>query len=222
MKHLRQYIRKTILTEAMKMPADLTENMYVLIEENGAGDYFEVTINDANPAKSYPRSGILAELMVGKAEDHNGLNCDGAWVIIGSEAEQGYGPLVYDIAMEYVGNDGLMCDRTDVSFEAADVWDFYLSSRPDVKAVQLDFHEKPFLTPDNMKDDCDGQYTLARHVDRNMATGFDPADNPYHRHQWIDHWSTKKYVKQGTPIMDELRMRGAIYFDRDDTGHYYF
>ena len=134
-----------LLTEGMKMPADLTENMYVLIEKNRAGDYFEVTINDAE--KYWSSHGVIAELMVGKAEDHNGLNCDGAWVIMSSEAEQGYGPLVYDIAMEYVGDDGLMCDRTDVSFEAADVWDFYLSSRPDVKAVQLDFHEKPFLTP---------------------------------------------------------------------------
>lgn len=217
---LRQYIRKMLLTEAMKMPADLSDNMYVLIEKNRAGDYFEVTINDAE--QYWSSHGIIAELMVGKADDHNGLNCDGAWVIIGSEAEQGYGPLVYDIAMEYVGDDGLMCDRADVSFEAADVWDFYLSSRPDVKAVQLDFHEKPFLTPNNMKDDCDGQYTLARHVDRDLAVGLDPVGNSYHKRQWMDHWSTKKYVKQGTPIMDELKKRRAIYFDRDDTGHYYF
>lgn len=217
---LRQHIRKMLLTEAMKMPRHLSENMYVLIEKNRAGDYFEVTINDAE--QYWSSHGVIAELMVGKAEDHNGLNCDGAWVIISSEAEQGYGPLVYDIAMEYVGDDGLMCDRTDVSFEAADVWDFYLSSRPDVKAVQLDFHEKPFLTPNNMKDDCDGEYTLARHVDRDLAVGLDPVGNSYHKRQWMKHWSTKKYVKQGTPIMDELRMRGAIYFDRDDTGHYYF
>jgi len=214
---LRQYIRKMLLTEAMKMPADLSDNMYVLIEDS-SNDYFEVTINDADAPLT--TSGIIAELMVSKGR-HPG-DCDGAWQIIGADAKDGYGPLAYDVAMEYVGHEGLMCDRLSVSEDAANVWDFYLNSRPDVKSIQLDSYKKPFLTPNDTSDDCTGDYTLARHTDRDIAVRFDPINNANHRNKWMDHWSTKKYVKQGTPIIDELKERRAIYFDRDDVGHYYF
>jgi hypothetical protein len=67
------------------------------------------------------------------------------WEVVNSVAKKGYGPLFYDIAMEYVvgrlGDLGITSDTsTMVSGEATRVWDFYLNNRPDV--------EKEFL-PDN-------------------------------------------------------------------------
>ena len=214
MKQLRQYIRGILLTEAMKMPSDLSASMYVLIEDTFDG-YLEITINDYS--KSYPHDGIVGELQVRKSS----LPCDGAWEIIGAFAEDGFGPMIYDIAMEYVGSEGLMCDRSSVTDEAAQVWDYYLNSRSDVRAVQLDHHKRPFVTPDDKSDDCDGYYTLARHTDRDLAVGFNP-NNSDHRNKWMAHWSTKKFVKtSGTPIIDELQELKLLYYDRDDVGQFY-
>ena len=214
MKRLRQYIRQLLLTEGMKMPSDLPESVYVLIEDSG-DDYFEITIND--PSRSWPDDGKIGELMVVKSK----LPCDGAWAIVGAFAEGGFGPMLYDIAMEYVGPEGLMCDRSSVSDEAARVWEYYLNNRPDVQAVQLDHHNKPFVTPDDTSDDCDGYYTLAKYTGENLAVEFDP-NNSDHRKKWMDHWSTKKFVKtSGTPIIDELKNLKALYYNQDDVGQFY-
>jgi len=212
MKELRQYIRQILLTEAMKMPSDLSDSMYVLIEDTFTG-YFEITINDY--AEAYPHDGVIAELQVKKSR----LPCDNAWEIIGAFAEGGFGPMVYDIAMEYVGSEGLMCDRSSVSDEAARVWDYYLSNRSDVRAVQLDNHRQPFVTPGDKSDDCDGYYTLAKHTLNDSS--FD-ADIPDHAEKWMSHWSTKKFVKtSGTLIIDELQELKLLYYDREDVGQFH-
>ena len=217
MKHLRQYIRQALLTEAMKTPSDLPDSAYVVIDDSGNNSYFEVVIEDPDtPIYDAFGADTLAGLQVSKAPSGY---CDGAWQIIGATAKDGYGPLAYDIAMEYVGNEGLMCDRSSVSEDAAKVWDFYLNSRPDVKAVQLDSVKKPFLTPKDASDDCTGEYTLARHTDRDIAVRFDPYGNEEHRKKWMDHWSTKKYVKTtGTPIIDELNDLNLLYYDYEEIG----
>ena len=217
MKHLRQYIGQKLLSEGMKMPSDLPDSAYVIIDDSGNDRYFEVIIEDPDtPIYDAFGADTLASLQVSKAPAGY---CDGAWQIIGAAAKDGYGPLAYDIAMEYVGNEGLMCDRTSVSEDAAKVWDFYLNSRPDVKAIQLDSFKKPFLTPDDASDDCHGEYTLARHTDRDIAVGFDPYGNAEHRNKWMTHWSTKKYVKtSGTPVIDELNELNVLYYDWEDIG----
>ena len=217
MKYLRQYIRQALLTEAMKMPSDLPDSAYVIIDDSGNDSYFEVVIEDPNtPILTAFGATTLAGLQVSKAPAGY---CDGAWQIIGATAKDGYGPLAYDIAMEYVGNEGLMCDRSSVSEDAAKVWDFYLNSRPDVKAVQLDSVKKPFLTPKDTSDDCSGEYTLARHTDRDLAVRFDPYGNDEHKKKWMEHWSTKKYVKTtGTPVIDELKELRLLYYDYEDIG----
>ena len=212
MKQLRHYIRQILLTEAMKMPSDLSDSMYVLIEDTFTG-YFEITINDY--AEAYPHDGVIAELQVKKSR----LPCDNAWEIIGAFAQSGFGPMIYDIAMEYVGSEGLMCDRSSVSEEAARVWEYYLNNRSDVRAVQLDNHRQPFVTPDDKSDDCDGYYTLAKYTLNDDS--FD-ANIPDHAEKWKKHWSTKKFVKtSGTPIIDELQELKLLYYDRDDIGQFH-
>ena len=208
---------RRLLLEGMKMPSDLPDSAYVIIDDIGNDRYFEVIIEDPDtPIYDAFGADTLASLQVSKAPSGY---CDGAWQIIGANAKDGYGPLAYDIAMEYVGNEGLMCDRTSVSEDAAEVWNFYLNSRPDVKAIQLDSFKKPFLTPKDASDDCTGEYTLSRHTDIDIDSGFDPYGNEAHRNNWINHWSTKKYVKiSGTPIIDELNDLNVLYYDWEDIG----
>ncbi len=142
MKQLRRYIRQILLTEGMKTVNDLPEDAYVWIMDKGSR--FHVIVD----TPSWSRKS--ASLSLRKAPH----GCSGAWEVVSANASEGWGPLVYDIAMEYVGNEGIMCDRSSVSPDAARVWDFYLNSRSDVKAVQLDYNREPFITPEDETDDC--------------------------------------------------------------------
>ena len=77
---------------------------------------------------------------------------------------KGWGPLLYDVAMEYATSkgSGLMSDRDMVSSEAKGVWDYYLNKRSDVEPHQLDIdydearrYDLAQRTPRNPKDDCE-------------------------------------------------------------------
>ena len=111
-----------------------------------------------------------------------------------SDAIEDMGPLAYDIAIEVTG--GLMSDRTEVSDEAERVWDYYMNNRSDVQSQQLDImpdYGVPQLTPRNKSDDCDQI----------------PAHSKYGE-DWHKSGLSKKFYKQGTPVMDELRRRGML------------
>ena len=58
-------------------------------------------------------------------------------------ADEGYGPLLYDIAMEMVyllGGVGLMPDRRSISYDAKNVWLKYFEERQDVEHRPLPEH----------------------------------------------------------------------------------
>lgn len=61
-------------------------------------------------------------------------------VVESSGATKGFGPLLYDIAMEEATKNGLslVSDRKRVSDDAFRVWEQYLKNRPDVEKVTLD------------------------------------------------------------------------------------
>ena len=88
--------------------------------------------------------------------------CNGSWVVSYALAEKGFGPLLYDVAIEITsgttslnkgGYKGLTPDRTNLSRDAFGVWRKYLELRPDVQKVQLDDTENT-LTPGD-EDNCD-------------------------------------------------------------------
>ena len=59
--------------------------------------------------------------------------------VTGSEVRGGYGPTLYDVAIEWatLNGLGLVADRSGVSAEAERVWQKYLTARPDVSAHRL-------------------------------------------------------------------------------------
>lgn len=64
----------------------------------------------------------------------------GTWEVKSSAADRGWGPFVYDLALEFVhyyDDDGLIADRHMVSKSAERVWSYYLKRRRDVKAEPL-------------------------------------------------------------------------------------
>jgi len=77
---------------------------------------------------------------------------------------KGWGPLLYDVAMEYatMKGGGLVADRVSVTDAARNMWDFYMKNRGDVEHKQLDIDDEGSerfdlaqLTPDDKSDDCD-------------------------------------------------------------------
>ena len=64
------------------------------------------------------------------------------WQISAVEADKGWGPLLYEICIEYISkkNGALMPDRDSVTIDAENVWKKYLE-RTDVNKIQMDFGE---------------------------------------------------------------------------------
>jgi len=134
---------------------------------------------------------------------------DEPWVIVTveSEAGAGWGPLLYDVAIEYasMNGGGLMSDRSTVSAAAVSVWDKY-AARGDVTGHQLDISHDPDLsndfersvtqiTPAYLDDDC----VQTRALEAGGAEG------------WMKSPLSKLYRKSGTPAMDALSAAGLLW-----------
>ena len=158
MKRLRQYIRQVLLTEAAKGVSDLPKDVYVVIENNWpmSNIYFatyneildEYISTDLDGDENWDTPVGFIEIR------HTEGKClDGAVVTL-SEAESGWGPFLYDIAMEWATlmGSGLMSDREVVSQDAQSVWDYYYYRRSDVTNKQLDNEVDSFKN--GTQDDC--------------------------------------------------------------------
>lgn len=129
--------------------------------------------------------------------------CLNAWEVSFSEATPGWGALLYEIALELAGSDGLMSDRFSVSPQAKSVWDQY-QSRADISKEQLDVKKdsvswkglKPpeQLTPDIEEDDCEQQSSVS-------FGG---------RSEWDKNSISKKYTKNNMEVINTLMAAGKI------------
>ena len=126
--------------------------------------------------------------------------CLNGFSIASAKTTRGWGPLLYEVALEWAsqgGRAGLMADRRGVSDYAVAVWDKYLA-RGDVDKKQLDidpagakqFHTQQ-LTPDIPEDDC-SQRSAAR---RGGSDG------------WQDTSVSKLYNKPNAEVMSALGAR---------------
>jgi len=200
---LREYIRE-LLKEGANDIADLeSHDLYVTIKQDpdeafGTQIYYSDSkgiSRDIDP--SAPIAGEIA-LTPSAAE---GMACDDAWQIEYAEATGGWGPLLYDIAMEFatLNGGGLTPDRVSVSSDAKAVWDYYLSNRGNVASHQLDKQPEeklltgPQLTPDIEVDDCK-QASAAKDTGRD---------------KWFESSLSKRYTKSPTTI-NALRAAGRL------------
>jgi hypothetical protein len=91
------------------------------------------------------------------------------YVHLTSPTRKGWGPLLYDVAIDYASLEGagIMSDRTSVSDSARGVWEKY-SKRSDVEKHQMDTHamgndsswKRHQITPNDSNDDCSQYITL--------------------------------------------------------------
>lgn len=189
MENWREY-----LNEGMKMPEDLGElgnNIGVLIEISSSGNRFRVLFVELRTPysiKKYREDLGFIDLYKSKETAVEYGECAGAWIIGLTEAKDGWGPMLYDLAIEMatlkrMGGGGVVPDRYTVSTPARKVWDYYLNNRDDVVPKQLDNKENP-QTPDEA-DDC-------------LQNSAGESEN------WSDSALSKAYIKPDNTIMRKL------------------
>ena len=165
MKLLREYIRELLKEAAMGMDALVANDAYITIDKEGLTDY-NVYYSDAkgNPKDSRIHD-AWGEVTIMRPDKGTGP-CGEALNVVYAGAASGWGPMLYDVAMELatqVGG-GLTPDRSSVSNDAQNVWSYYFNNRGDVESQQLDLTDKEVayytdlnlkkLTPDVEEDDC--------------------------------------------------------------------
>ncbi len=155
------------LEEAMKTAADLPEDIVVVIDKDKSlarfpayQIYYARRGEEDRPLKrgdmermerdsAEGRDSIFGVVKIGKhigAGPHKDV-----YLVSSANTADGYGPLLYDVAMEVAGNDGLKPDVDNVSDEAAGVWKYYDSQRGDVEGSFLvdDEYEYEEVMPPN-------------------------------------------------------------------------
>ena len=178
--------------EGMKIPEDLPDDVYVGIKKDVNDVIFYYSYSDGEEIDPYAElQGMISispaggELTRGRKEGP----CDGAWVVMQAEASKGWGPLLYDVAIEWAtinGGQGLTPDRTSVSKPARAVWDFYLKKRSDVNNNQLDNLKNKLtrIKQDNCNQDAAGD-------------------------EWQSSSLSKRYTKE-PDVLQKLRAAGRL------------
>ena len=123
------------LNEAAMGMNDLPQDTVVVIDEskNSVTEIYYSSLSDMGNTDTKPFGRIIIEA------PYPSGSCDGAWNVVRADADSGWGPMLYDIAIEWSTQNanGLMSDRASVEPEAKKIWDFYLNNRKDVTAHQV-------------------------------------------------------------------------------------
>ena len=173
-------MKRILLEMPMIMPNELGGNLRILLNDLSEKS-FEVTIQEFN------ENGRLIDepgsLIAVKLKDNEKGCPDGTYEIIHSDAVSGYGPLMYDIAIEWssVVGEGIMSDRQSVSSDAQNVWMKYFNDRSDVIKIPL---------PATCEDPVAGTFRYGSPV---------PST-----------WSIHRYKKESMPVISQLNSLGKI------------
>jgi len=212
MKKLLTEWRKFVLTEGMKTAANLPQGSAIAIKSRGTNPMFVYTYggkplyDKPNPRfnPGVPEGAPWGEVLIGKLKPNSQGDCSDAYGVDHSDTASGWGPLLYDVAMEWASKNGsgLTSDRGSVSKDAYNVWNYYLRNRPDVEATQLDIRNSGYekITPDDESDDCEQAISVswARKTDSDPDPGWSAQPTAY------------LYRVSGTPTMDALEASGQL------------
>lgn len=148
---------KNIINEAAAGLNQLPKDCFIAIKpESMSIPTFQIYYSDARGNQYRVNNqylGFLSMVRGSALKPDPRLQAHKVWEVNQSYAVKGYGPLLYDIAMELankVENGGglLKADPEFSSDDAQNVWNYYNNSRADVAKIQLDSPENE-LTPDN-------------------------------------------------------------------------
>jgi hypothetical protein len=132
------------LDEAMKTAADLPEDVVVVVRREPDGSGFKIYYAERDKPNVSLKPGdldrmeagidIFGALHVGRGRNEP---YEDVYVVTSAKAKDGFGPLLYDVALEMAGTSGLKPDVLDVSDDAAAVWKYYDEGREDVESQML-------------------------------------------------------------------------------------
>lgn len=142
---LRSFLQENLLAEAMKTVDDLPENIYVVIEKMFNNQYINIYYSDADGEELKSDSPVYGSIEFAKNK-----KIDVMEVIETKQTAPGWGPLLYDLSIEYATQyySGLTSDRDIVSKDAYNVWKHYMLNRQDVVKTQLDDENNTLTPPD--------------------------------------------------------------------------
>ena len=129
-----------VITEAAKNSSDLPDDYVVVIASSGTNKWISYRIREGAKTRLAKNSDdVHGSITIGPMVASEGP-CLDAWEIKAVVAKKGWGPLLYDIALELATKKvgGLAPDRDSVTTAARGVWDYYNQRRGDVKKTQLD------------------------------------------------------------------------------------
>jgi hypothetical protein len=130
---------------------DMVTDMETPIEITGDSSNFEIMFPDIErESERWGQTRRGPSYISVKADD------DSSWTVSDVEGKQGYGPLLYDLAMEFIN----VLDGEDtkglkpgylISNAPVEVWDYYLNKRDDVEKERYDGqHERPEDDPESL------------------------------------------------------------------------
>jgi hypothetical protein len=142
-----------------------------LKSDSAAAAHFEYAQVSTQDVRQFGAGDPRGSVSIIKADRQHDGNCLNGYIVYMADVSRGWGPLMYEIALEWASHNGggLMSDRGMVSEYAAAVWEKY-ALRSDVDKKQLDVDHglangwmKPYpqLTPDVEVDDCDQGSSIA-------------------------------------------------------------
>jgi len=208
---LREYIRESLLTEGAFGLTDFRKRGYYVGVED-MGDSFAIKLYDAHPGSAGPADEI-GEISAEEYDLGGAETCMGAYMINWSSVEEkGWGPLLYDLAMELATSkgSGIMSDRNNVSYKAQNVWRYYMTNRGNVEKVQMDDWDNNLT--DDKTDNCDQESAYERGI--KGGTFWDPYAgsmlpwDPYGKEVLLKSPTTKMYRWKGMSKIAALKKMG--------------
>ena len=206
MKLLRETIRRMILEEGMVTPEQLPEDTYVHIKEKSGIDVSiqYVNVDNGQIVPRYnktPDNPCWGAIVIRKLKMSDKLS---VWSVVSSAAAPGYGPMLYDVAMEYATQNGggLISDRMSVSSGekgAVNVWNYYYKNRvgKDVEAHQMD--DLSNTLTDTEDDNINQQ--IAKSFTQSQRKNLPTLKRLFAKKQhWSDHPLSKRYTKSPTTM----------------------
>ncbi len=204
---LKQLIKEVMTEgEGAKGIADIPDGVYVVVEK--VSDAYIISYKNEegkSPSKSH---GLKGTVVINEPQLADEYPCSGALMVSWSSASHGFGPLLYDVAMEiatlYAG--GLVSDRNDVSWYNSDgsdggaekIWNYYFTNRSgdggDVTVSQLDDEDNTLTYPE---DDPEGREPIDS--DNCLQNSTDRAAKRLGI-SWEKHPLSKLYKKQPTTL----------------------
>ena len=136
-------LEEALLDEAMMGPGDLPEGIIVVVrplESDGFRIYYAHRDDPKRSLKAGDldrmEAGIdifgVLQTSLGRREPYAGT-----YMVTSVKATDGFGPLLYDVALELAGENGLKPDTMSVSDDASAVWKHYNTQRDDVTSEPL-------------------------------------------------------------------------------------